>query len=89
VHQRRPDAAELVRGDRHADAGAVHQDADVRLARLDRAGDGAGVIRVVDGAGAVAAEVLDLVPELLQERHEAALGLVTAVIVGDGDFHSM
>jgi hypothetical protein len=51
------------------------------------AGGGGGEIDVVATGRAVAAEVLDFVPELLENREEFFLGLEPAMVGGDRDLH--
>ena len=44
-----------------------------------------GVVRIIDGRRSFTAEVVDLMPELLQNGQQPPLGFVRTVIVGDSD----
>src|SRR5690349_15933845 len=87
VDQRGADAVDLVRGDRHPDAAAFEKDGDLGVAPSDRAGSGSGEINVVAAGRAVATEILDLMTGALEHGQQLFLGVVPAMIGGDGDFH--
>src|SRR5262245_56754271 len=87
-HDRGAHAGHLVGGDRLADAAAAEDDAALGAAAGDALGDREAVVGVVDRRlGGVRAEVLDLVAETAQLRHEALLELEPGVIAADGDAH--
>ncbi len=56
---RRANAADLVRGNRRSDPGAVDHDAGVRFAAGDGLRDLSGDVRVVDRVRGVGAEIVD------------------------------
>lgn len=87
VNQGSSNVVNLVGGDGHADAAAVHQDGDVGAAVGYGAGRRGSKVRVVAGGGALAAVIGDFVPLLLQHRQQPALGLESPVITGNRDFH--
>ena len=80
--QRRADALELVGNNGDANAGAADDDTAVTLAALNRARNLGGIVRVVNGFGAVRAKVLVLKTKLVQVRldllEELEIPVVTA-----------
>ena len=74
------DALELVGNNGDTDARAADDDAALALAALDRAGHLGGIVRIVDGIGAVGAKVLVLQATLVQVRLDLLEKLVAAVI---------
>ena len=81
------DSVYLVRGDAGAHAAAADQDAALRAAVRERPADGAGVVRIVDGVGAVGAHVQDFVAGLLEGSGDLVLQLVAAMVGADDDAH--
>src|SRR3990172_5096303 len=81
------DAAHLVRGDAGADAAAADDNATLGAPVNDRLADGAGVVRVVHGVGAVGADVQNLVAVTLERGRDLVLHLVSAVVGADDDAH--
>ena len=72
----------------HADAAAVEEDAGFAAAVGDGLGGGDRKIGVVGGVGgSIAAKILGVVPQLLEQGQELALGLKTAMIGRDGYLH--
>src|SRR5437016_4519297 len=84
---RGPGAADLVRGDAHADAGAADQDAALRPAVADLAGHFERVVRVIDAARVVRPDVDHFVAALSEQRDDALLDRNAAMVAPDGDFH--
>src|SRR5256885_5179374 len=73
-------AGDLVGGDGHPDAAAVHQDADLRPPLRHGPGSRRGEVRVVAGTGALAAEVGYIVTQLFQDRKSTRLNSSHLVI---------
>ena len=74
------DAADLVRGYRHADAGAADNDSPVTLTGRNGSRDRFGVHGIIAGSAAVGAEVLIFKPSFTEVLHEFFLELEAAVI---------
>src|SRR5262245_26570217 len=84
----RANAEYLVGRDAHADAGAADQDAALHAPLADGLGDLEGEVGVINTVLAGGPHVQHFVPHLLQERNDAPLGLVAAVVAANGDLHS-
>ena len=52
-----------------------------------RAGRRGSDVGVIHRGRALAAEVAHLVPQLLQQRQQPALGFIPAMVTGDGELH--
>jgi len=81
----RPDPRDLVGSDGHADARAAHEETPIDLANGDGLGDLGSVVGVVDGVGAVGAEVQDLVAGIHEPGLEGFLELPAGVIGPKGN----
>src|SRR4051812_15249591 len=79
VHETGPHTVNLVRANRHSDAAAVEQDADLGLALYDAFCDRDSEIRIVTRVAIVAPEILDVVIQFFDYRQKLALRLVPAV----------
>ena len=85
VAQRSAHAAHLVGGQLLALAAAADDDAVQRLAVAHRAPDRGADLRVVDGLGAVRAQVEHVVPTCLQHTDEVLLEFVAGVVGANRD----
>ena len=82
-----PDAVDLVAGDLLAGTGAADHDAPVGFFRRHFPADRGAQRRVVDGLGAVGAEVVDLVALVREPPDEVLLQCDAVVVGGDHDPH--
>ena len=84
-----PDAGDLARGDRSADAGAADEDAALGLSVLDRGAELGRLHGVVDPHRVgVGAEVDDLVPLLAQRLEDRLAEVDSPVVERHSDFHA-
>src|SRR3954454_6284098 len=83
----RPDAADLVGGDAHADAAAADEDAAIDASFTDGLGHLEREVRIIDAGVPLRAHVADLVVELRQEGDDAPFDIETAMIASDGNSH--
>ena len=81
----RPDPGYLVGSDAHADARAADEETTIDLADGDGLGDLGSVVGIVDGVGAVGAEVQDLVAGIHEPGLEGFLELPAGVIGSEGN----
>jgi hypothetical protein len=90
VDQCGPDAGDLVRAPRCADAAATDRHATIHRTRRDRAGERDHEIRVaVVDADHVGPEVDDLVPRRAELGDQLFLERVLAVVGRDADAHAV
>ena len=85
--QRGADARDLVRRDRHADAGSADEDPAVELVPGDARRHRLGEVRIVDGVGRARAEVVIRDPELVEHALERVLQRESCVIGAQRHLH--
>ena len=87
VAERCARAVDLVGSDLLALPGAPYDDADIGGTTNDVAGTGSAIDRVVDRIGAVGAEVVHFVAELMHVGQHCQLEHVAGVVIVDRDLH--
>jgi hypothetical protein len=83
VHEGRANAVDLVRGDRHADAGAAQQDAALGVTARDTSRDRLGVIGIIDGGVVGGTEIARVDPASAKLVEDDSLGRDRRVVARD------
>jgi len=83
--ERRADAQMPIRGHGHTQARPADEQPQLAMPRRHVRTDGVGEVRIVDGAVARCAAVLDVEATLTQQRRELVLQIDARMIGADGD----
>jgi hypothetical protein len=87
VAEGRADAAYFISGDAHSDAGSADEDRAVNLARRDSQRSGVGQVGIVNGIAGACPEVHALMAHLGYLGLDLFLGIKSAMVTCDGNFH--